>query len=113
MLSIKSILSEYLKLPTIIFDEIDTGVSGDVSQKIADIMQEMSKNMQVITITHLPQIAAKGKQHYKVYKEDIANDIVTNLKELAYNERITEIAEMLGGKNITETAVEHAKQLLN
>jgi len=113
MLSVKSILSEYLKLPTIIFDEIDTGVSGDVSQKMAEIMQEMSNNMQVITITHLPQIAAKGKQHYKVYKEDIANNIVTKLTELTYNERINEIAEMLGGKNITETAVEHAKQLLN
>jgi DNA repair protein RecN (Recombination protein N) len=113
MLSVKSILSEYLKLPTIIFDEIDTGVSGDVSQKMAEIMQEMSNNMQVITITHLPQIAAKGKQHYKVYKEDIANNIVTKLTELTYNERIDEIAEMLGGKNISETAVEHAKQLLN
>ncbi|MBT8317117.1 MAG: DNA repair protein RecN [Lutibacter sp.] len=113
MLSVKSILSEYLKLPTIIFDEIDTGVSGDVSQKMAEIMKEMSNNMQVITITHLPQIAAKGKQHYKVYKEDIANNIVTKLTELTYTERIDEIAEMLGGKNISETAVEHAKQLLN
>jgi len=113
MLSIKAILSEYLKLPTIIFDEIDTGVSGDVSQKMADIMQQMSVNMQVITITHLPQIAAKGKQHYKVYKEDIENNIVTKLKELSNNERIDEIAEMLGGKKITSTAIEHAKQLLN
>jgi len=113
MLSVKSILSEYLKLPTIIFDEIDTGVSGNVSQKMADIMQDMSANMQVITITHLPQIAAKGKQHYKVYKQDEANNIVTKLSELSENERITEIAEMLGGKNITTTAIEHAKQLLN
>jgi DNA repair protein RecN (Recombination protein N) len=113
MLSVKSILSTYLKLPTIIFDEIDTGVSGDVSQKMADIMQQMSKNMQVITITHLPQIAAKGQQHYKVYKQDISNNIVTQLKQLSENERITEIAEMLGGKNITSTAIEHAKELLN
>ena len=113
MLSVKAILSEYLKLPTIIFDEIDTGVSGDVSQKMAEIMQQMSVNMQVITITHLPQIAAKGKQHYKVYKQDIENNIVTKLKELTKNERIDEIAEMLGGKNITSTAIEHAKQLLN
>lgn len=113
MLSVKAILSEYLKLPTIIFDEIDTGVSGDVSQKMAEIMQKMSVNMQVITITHLPQIAAKGKQHYKVYKQDIENNIVTKLKELTKNERIDEIAEMLGGKNITSTAIEHAKQLLN
>jgi len=113
MLSVKAILSEYLKLPTIIFDEIDTGVSGDVSQKMADIMQQMSVNMQVITITHLPQIAAKGKQHYKVYKQDIENNIVTRLKELAEIERIDEIAEMLGGKEISKTAIEHAKQLLN
>ncbi|MFA5298428.1 MAG: hypothetical protein WC389_09525 [Lutibacter sp.] len=113
MLSVKAILSEYLKLPTIIFDEIDTGVSGDVSQKMAEIMQKMSVNMQVITITHLPQIAAKGKQHYKVYKQDIENNIVTKLKELTKSERIDEIAEMLGGKNITSTAIEHAKQLLN
>ncbi len=113
MLSVKSILSTYLKLPTIIFDEIDTGVSGDVSQKMAEIMQQMSKNMQVITITHLPQIAAKGQQHYKVYKQDISNNIVTQLKQLSESERITEIAEMLGGKNITSTAIEHAKELLS
>ncbi|OGS70303.1 MAG: DNA repair protein RecN [Flavobacteria bacterium RIFCSPLOWO2_12_FULL_35_11] len=113
MLSVKAILSEYLKLPTIIFDEIDTGVSGDVSQKMAEIMQQMSVNMQVITITHLPQIAAKGKQHYKVYKQDIENNIVTRLKELTESERIDEIAEMLGGKEISKTAIEHAKQLLN
>lgn len=113
MLAVKSILSTYLNLPTIIFDEIDTGVSGDVSQKMADIMQEMSVNMQVITITHLPQIAAKGQQHYKVYKQDISNNIVTQLKVLTHSERITEIAEMLGGKNITTTAIEHAKELLS
>lgn len=113
MLAVKSILSEYSKLPTIIFDEIDTGVSGDISQKMAEIMLQMSNNMQVIAITHLPQIAAKGQQHYKVYKKDIANNITTKLSELSDNERINEIAEMLGGKNMTKTAIEHAKQLLN
>jgi len=113
MLSVKSILSEYLNLPTIIFDEIDTGVSGDVSQKMAEIMQKMSANMQVITITHLPQIAAKGNQHYKVFKQDIENNIVTQLKELSEQERIEEIAEMLGGKNITTTALNHAMELLS
>ncbi|MDV7188488.1 DNA repair protein RecN [Lutibacter sp. TH_r2] len=113
MLAVKAILSEYLKLPTIIFDEIDSGVSGDVSQKMAEIMKQMSANMQVITITHLPQIASKGKQHYKVYKIDQKGDIITQLKELSSKERINEIAEMLGGKNITETALQHAKQLLN
>lgn len=113
MLAIKSILSEFSKLPTIIFDEIDTGVSGDISQKMAEIMQQMSENMQVITITHLPQIAAKGKYHFKVYKQELGNNIISQLKELTLNERINEIAEMLGGKTITSTAVEHAKQLLN
>ncbi len=113
MLAVKSILSEYSKLPTIIFDEIDAGVSGDISQKMAEIMLQMSNNMQVIAITHLPQIAAKGQQHYKVYKKDIADNITTKLSKLTDNERIIEIAEMLGGKNITNTAIEHAKQLLN
>ena len=113
MLTIKAILSNYSKLPTIIFDEIDSGVSGEISQKMADVMQSMSKNMQVITITHLPQIAAKGKHHYKVFKEDVENNIVTKLKRLSAKERIDEIAEMLGGKEITSTAIEHAKQLLN
>ena len=113
MLSVKTILSEYLKLPTIIFDEIDSGVSGDISQKMADIMQQMSENMQVIAITHIPQIASKGRQHYKVFKYDSSNNVVTKLKELSQIERITEIAEMLSGKNISNTAIEHAKQLLN
>ncbi len=113
MLSIKAILSEYLKLPTIIFDEIDSGVSGDISQKMADIMQQMSENMQVIAITHIPQIASKGQQHYKVFKNDTSNNVVTQLKELSPMDRIAEIAEMLSGKNISNTAIEHAKQLLN
>ncbi len=113
MLSVKAILSEYLKLPTIIFDEIDSGVSGDISQKMAEIMDQMSTNMQVIAITHIPQIASKGQQHYKVYKQDVANNIVIQLKDLSKTERVDEIAEMLSGKNMTNTAIEHAKQLLN
>ena len=113
MLSIKKILSENIKLPTIIFDEIDTGVSGEVSNRIASIMQQMSKNMQVITITHLPQIAAKGNTHYKVYKEELENITSTSLKVLNTDERIVEIAEMLGGKSISESAIIHAKELLN
>lgn len=112
MLAIKAILSEYEKLPTIIFDEIDTGVSGDISQRIAEIMQKMAKNMQVITITHLPQIAASGNWHYKVYKTEKSKTITTQLKPLNKEERIAEIAEMLSGKNYTQTAIEHAKQLL-
>lgn len=112
MLAIKAILSEYEKLPTIIFDEIDTGVSGDISQRIAEIMQKMAKNMQVITITHLPQIAASGNWHYKVYKTEKNKTITTQLKPLNKEERVAEIAEMLSGKNYTQTAIEHAKQLL-
>lgn len=112
MLAVKSILSKYTKLPAIIFDEIDTGVSGDVSNKIANVMQIMSRNMQVISITHLPQIAAKGNQHYKVYKEEEKGKIKSDIKLLSREERIDEIAEMLSGKKITKTAVEHAKQLL-
>ena len=95
------------------FDEIDTGVSGEVSNKIAAIMQKMSNNMQVIAITHLPQIAAKGSNHYKVYKEEIKGITTTNLKQLSSNERIVEIAEMLSGKDISDSALTHAKELLN
>lgn len=113
MLAIKKILSENTKLPTIIFDEIDTGVSGEVSNKIAQIMQQMAKNMQVITITHLPQIAAKGNQHYKVFKEEVDHKTTSNLRQLSEDERIVEIAEMLSGKNISDSAIIHAKELLN
>ena len=113
MLSIKKILSVNTQLPTIIFDEIDTGVSGEISNKIAAIMKQMSNNMQVITITHLPQIAAKGNQHYKVYKEEINGNTTTNLKQLHTDERIVEIAEMLSGKELSNSAIIHAKELLN
>ncbi|TDQ27795.1 DNA repair protein RecN [Tenacibaculum caenipelagi] len=113
MLSIKKILSENIQLPTIIFDEIDTGVSGEVSNKIAKIMQDMGANMQVITITHLPQIASKGIQHYKVFKGEEAGVTTSNLKLLSESERIREIAEMLSGKDVSESALTHAKELLN
>ena len=113
MLAVKLILSKYTKLPTIIFDEIDTGVSGEVSNRIAKVMQQMSKNMQVITITHLPQIAAKGNQHYKVFKEEKGNSIRSDIKLLDEKGRINELAEMLGGKRITNSALAHAKQLLD
>ena len=113
MLAIKKILSENSQLPTIIFDEIDSGVSGEISNKMAHIMSKMSQKMQVITITHLPQIAAKGNQHYKVFKEEVNNITTTNLKQLSEDERIVEIAEMLSGKNISDTALTHAKELLN
>ena len=113
MLSVKKVLSENIQLPTILFDEIDTGVSGEVSNKIAGIMQQMSKHMQVITITHLPQIAAKGHQHYKVYKEEVNGITTTNLRQLSEDERIVEVAEMLSGKDISDSAMIHAKELLN
>ncbi|MTE25342.1 DNA repair protein RecN [Winogradskyella ouciana] len=113
MLAIKSILSEYMQLPSIMFDEIDTGVSGEISNKMGDIMKQMSGKMQVFTITHLPQIAAKGNTHFKVFKTDMDNTTHTQLKRLDEDERIVEIAQMLGGVNITESAMAHAKQLLN
>jgi DNA repair protein RecN (Recombination protein N) len=113
MLSVKKVLSENTQLPTIIFDEIDTGVSGEVSNKIAAIMQQMSKNMQVISITHLPQIASKGENHYKVFKKEISGITTTSLKHLTMEERIVEIAEMLSGKDISDSALTHAKELLS
>lgn len=113
MLAIKSILTNYTQLPTIMFDEIDTGVSGEISNKMALIMQQMSKTMQVFTITHLPQIAAKGDTHFKVFKEDVEEVTQTQLKRLNPDERIMEIAQMLGGSNRSSSAIEHAKQLLN
>lgn len=113
MLAIKSILAKYSQLPTIIFDEIDTGVSGEVANKIAEILQSMSQKMQVISITHLPQIAAKGNHHFKVFKEDLKNQTVTKLKELSYENRITELAEMLSGEKKSDSAMAHARELLN
>ncbi|MFD2823885.1 DNA repair protein RecN [Lacinutrix iliipiscaria] len=113
MLAIKSILAKYVQLPTIMFDEIDTGVSGEISNKMAQIMQQMSQSMQVFAITHLPQIAAKGHTHFKVFKEDVNEITTTNLVQLNHDERIVEIAQMLGGINISNSAIAHAKQLLN
>ncbi|MFK7000467.1 DNA repair protein RecN [Flavobacterium oreochromis] len=113
MLAVKAVLANYSKLPTIIFDEIDTGVSGEVAQKMANIMKLMSNKMQVFAITHLPQIASKGQQHYKVFKSDRADVTISELKLLSLEERIIEIAEMLSGKNISDSAIAHAKALLN
>ncbi|ESU20449.1 recN protein [Flavobacterium enshiense DK69] len=113
MLAVKSILAEYSKLPTIIFDEIDTGVSGEIAHKMGDIMKRMSAQMQVFAITHLPQIAAKGQQHYKVFKSAFGESTISELKLLSEEERITEIAEMLSGKDISDSALNHAKALLN
>ena len=113
MLSIKAIISSAVKLPTIIFDEIDTGVSGHVAEKMAMIMREMGdNNRQVISITHLPQIAAMGKHHYKVEKQETPNGTQSHMHLLSHVERVEEIAQMLSGSNITNAAIENAKELL-
>ncbi len=113
MLSVKAVLSQYSKLPTIIFDEIDTGVSGEIAHKMGEIMKQMSANMQVFAITHLPQIAGKGKEHFKVFKVIKENQTQSELKLLTKDERVIEIAQMLSGSTISDSALNHAKELLN
>ena len=112
MLAVKAIMAEHTALPTIMFDEIDTGVSGEISQKMGDIMKQMSQNRQVFAITHLPQIAAKGAYHFKVFKEDSKGKTTTHLKLLTEEERVTELSEMLEGKNSGASARNHAIELL-
>jgi DNA repair protein RecN (Recombination protein N) len=114
MLSLKAMISGAVKLPTIIFDEIDTGVSGRVAEKMAQIMREMGDNRrQVISITHLPQIAAMGQFHYKVQKSETAEGTVSEMHELGADERIREIAQMLSGEDVTDAAISNAKELLS
>ena len=113
MLATKAILATYSKLPTIIFDEIDTGVSGEIANKMSEIMKNMSHSMQVIAITHLPQIAAKGDAHFKVFKSILEEQTNTEMKILNNEERILEIAQMLSGIDVSESALNHAKALLN
>ena len=112
MLSIKSLIAKKTALPTIIFDEIDTGVSGEVANRVGNIMTELAKDMQVITITHLPQMASKGKAHYFVYKQVKDNFTYTQIRRLSSEERILEIAKMLSGENPKDAAIENAKELL-
>ncbi|MCM4163505.1 MULTISPECIES: DNA repair protein RecN [unclassified Arenibacter] len=113
MLTIKAILARYEQLPTMMFDEIDTGVSGEISNKMGDIMKDMSNSMQIFSITHLPQVAAKGVHHFKVYKTEELMGTNTKMKRLTSEERVVELAEMLGGKNLSESALAHARQLLD
>ena len=114
MLSLKAMISGAVKLPTIIFDEIDTGVSGRAAEMMGQIMYEMGlSNRQVISITHLPQISARGTTHYKVSKEETDMGTISNMKILTTEERVAEIAQMLSGSNITEAAISNAKDLLN
>lgn len=113
MLSIKSLIASNSETETIIFDEIDTGISGEIAYYMGEIMQKMSEKIQVISITHLPQIASRGKHHYLVYKDDKANTSQTKIYKLSNSERVTEIAKMLSGKEVTEAALTNAKNLLN
>ncbi|WP_291115796.1 DNA repair protein RecN [Flavobacterium sp. UBA6135] len=113
MLAVKAVLSNYSQLPTILFDEIDTGVSGEIADKMGEIMKEMSKNMQVFAITHLPQIAAKGDEHFKVYKTSVNDATQTQIELLNSENRIIEIAQMLSGSSVSDSAINHAKALLN
>jgi DNA repair protein RecN (Recombination protein N) len=113
MLAVKAILAQYSKLPTLVFDEIDTGVSGEIANRMGEIMKEMSTQMQIFAITHLPQIAAKGTEHFKVFKSTVGEDTQSELKLLTSEERIIEIAQMLSGTVISDSALNHAKALLN
>ena len=113
MLAVKAILAQYSKLPTLIFDEIDTGVSGEIAIRMGEIMKEMSQEMQVFAITHLPQIAAKGNAHFKVFKSTVGEDTQSELKLLSNDERVVEIAQMLSGTIVSDSALNHAKALLN
>jgi len=112
MLSLKALIANFITLPTIIFDEIDTGVSGDIADKMGGIMHQMAKNMQVISITHLPQVAAKGDFHYRVFKKETTRETITNIELLTQNDRINELAKMLSGKDISTAALDNAKALL-
>ncbi|MFG4003878.1 DNA repair protein RecN [Flavobacterium aquidurense] len=113
MLAVKAILAQYSKLPTLIFDEIDTGVSGEIAIRMGEIMKEMSGAMQIFAITHLPQIAAKGDSHFKVFKSTVDDDTQSELKLLSQDERVIEIAQMLSGAVVSDSALNHAKALLN
>ncbi|MBA4322385.1 MAG: DNA repair protein RecN, partial [Odoribacter sp.] len=112
MLSLKSLLTRNNNLPTIIFDEIDSGVSGEVADKVGQILSDMGKYMQVINITHLPQVASRGTKHYHVYKDDIGDSTITRVKLLSHDERILEVAKLLSGSEVTETAMKNARELL-
>ena len=113
MLAVKAILAQYSKLPTLIFDEIDTGVSGEIAIRMGEIMKKMSQTMQIFAITHLPQIAAKGNAHFKVFKSTVGEDTQSELQLLNEEERVIEIAQMLSGAVVSDSALNHAKSLLN
>ena len=111
-LTIKGMLADKLKLPTVIFDEIDTGVSGEIADKMGEMMARIAENMQVLAITHLPQVAAKGRTHYLVYKRDLEDRTVSNVRALKEQERVTELARMLSGRKLNEAPIDNARALL-
>ena len=113
MLCIKAIVAQNMNLPTMIFDEVDTGVSGDTASMVGELMNDISRTIQVIAITHLPQVAAHGNIHFKVYKTDTADATITGVKCLDAEERIMEIARMLSGRELNDAAIENAKSLIN
>ena len=113
MLAIKKLLATHQHLPTLILDEIDTGISGKVANETGKVMQEMSQNMQLLVITHLPQVASKGNHQLKVYKEVVDETTKTNVKELSQTERLSEIAQMISGSELTDAALNQAKELMN
>ena len=112
MLSLKSILAGHINLPTIIFDEVDTGVSGEIADKMGDMMHDVSESMQVVVTTHLPQVAAKGDAHFKVYKTDADTRTVTHVRQLTVDDRIRELAAMISGSEVSEAALSAARALL-
>jgi len=112
MLSLKSLLTKNINLPTIIFDEIDAGVSGEIADKVGQILAQMGKYMQVVNITHLPQVASRGTKHYHIYKDESGDETITRIRLLSDNERILEVARLLSGSEITETAIKNATELL-
>ena len=112
MLSLKSLLTRSRNLPTIIFDEIDSGVSGEVADKVGRILEGMGRYMQVINITHLPQVAARGRRHFHVYKEDSGDSTSTRIRLLSSSERVLEVARLLSGSEVTETSIKNARELI-
>ena len=112
MLALKALVVSHMQLPTIIFDEIDTGVSGAIADKMGEIVTALAAQLQVINITHLPQVASKGDHHFFVYKEDTPSGTQTRIRELTADERVTEIAKMLSGSAVTQAAIDQARLLL-
>ena len=113
MLAIKSVMAKTEKLPLLVFDEIDTGISGRIAQKVGKVLQDLSASHQIISITHLPQIAACAKYHYSVKKETSSNRVISMIRELNKEEQILEVAKLLSGENVTKSNIDAAKELIS